>query len=150
VERALEMDDKPKEKTANEEYRDYILEAFHDASQDFDKAIMTLSGGALALSVTFIHDIVASPLPGTIIALWFGWCSLAASLITIMISYVSSMSGMTDILEDVNEAIKKNNPIVPSPKSKRANRITIGFNNASWIFLVVGIISLAVFAILNY
>ena len=51
------------EKTNNDnalflEYRKHLWEAGKSASDNTDKAILTLSAGALALSMTFLKDIV--------------------------------------------------------------------------------------------
>ena len=37
--------------------RNKLIDGEQDHSKSYDKYVLTLSGGALALSVTFIHDI---------------------------------------------------------------------------------------------
>jgi hypothetical protein len=48
-----------------EDYLKLLYDAHHDASRDYDQAILTLSAGTLALSVTFVHDITPSPAAGS-------------------------------------------------------------------------------------
>lgn len=62
------------------EYRKHLWEAGKSASENTDKAILTLSAGALALSMTFLKDIVplkdVIDLPIIIIA----WRSFGSSI----------------------------------------------------------------------
>lgn len=43
------------------DYRKWLVEADHKASQAYDKALLTLAGGALGISFAFLKDLVASP-----------------------------------------------------------------------------------------
>lgn len=49
-----------------DEYRAHVLSAMHETSRDFDRAVLTLAGGTLALSVTFAHEIAPTPLPDSL------------------------------------------------------------------------------------
>jgi hypothetical protein len=71
-------------------YRDWLVQADHKASEAYDKAVMTLSGGALAISITFIHDIAPSPLATTIYRLIFAWGAFGLSITAILISQLTS------------------------------------------------------------
>jgi hypothetical protein len=46
-------------------YREWLVKTDHSASEAYDKAVMTLSGGALAISISFVREIAPSPLEGT-------------------------------------------------------------------------------------
>ena len=73
-----------------EKYREWLVQADHQASVSFDKAVMTLSGGALGISISFIHDVVPTPLPATKIFLVVSWVSFSVSLASILISFLTS------------------------------------------------------------
>jgi hypothetical protein len=60
------------------EWRQWLAEKHHAASQDYDKAVMTLAGGALGLSLAFVKDI--APDPEDTWALVGAWALFAASL----------------------------------------------------------------------
>lgn len=71
--------------------RKVLLEGAKEGSRSFDKAIMTLSAGALALSFTFIGNNIAELTnfeKGILIA---SWVMLGFSLILIIISFQTSL-----------------------------------------------------------
>jgi len=67
--------------------RNKLTDGEQDYSKSYDKYVLTLSGGALALSMTFIHDIVgAGPVRATalVILAWISFTlSVAAALVSI-------------------------------------------------------------------
>ncbi len=66
--------------------RQWLLQADHAASRDFDKAIMTLAAGALGVSIAFVHDVAPHPVR----VAWLGWAwgLFAASLVLILLSFL--------------------------------------------------------------
>lgn len=55
------------------EERKILIDAERDTAQQFDKAILTLAAGALALSITFINQIAPQPIPNSICFLITAW-----------------------------------------------------------------------------
>ena len=47
-------------------YRDRLEQAYLEQSKAYDKAVMTLSAGTLAISLTFVKDVIDTPRPGTV------------------------------------------------------------------------------------
>ena len=47
----------------SEEYRNGLIAAEQKSQDDYDKTIISLSGGALAISVVFIKDIMGNSEP---------------------------------------------------------------------------------------
>jgi hypothetical protein len=74
------------------EWRQWLAENHHAASQYYDKAVMTLSGGALGLSLAFVKDI--APDPEETWALVGAWASFAASLLFIFTSQGSIVNNI--------------------------------------------------------
>ncbi len=72
------------------EERKDLLQTAKDAAGQYAKAIMTLSAGGLALTVTFITRSVPGPVPGSVILLRFAWCFFGLSLISIVTSFFLS------------------------------------------------------------
>lgn len=67
--------------------RNKLIDGEQDYSKSYDKYVLTLSGGALALSVTFIHDIIGDGpvrVPALIVLAWISFTlSVAAALVAI-------------------------------------------------------------------
>jgi hypothetical protein len=83
-------------------YRDSLMQFDHEASLNFDKAVMSLSGGALGLTITFIKDIVPNPVDETKIILLASWIALALSLTFILFSYLTSMVSLRKAMKQVD------------------------------------------------
>ena len=139
------MDEKQLAETPLQKYRDWLVDADHQASLDFDKAIMTLSGGALGLSITFLHNIVPTPLPQTKIWLSVGWIAFASSLAAILISYLFSMAALNKAIQQVDDGTLYKKKI-----GGIADIITGVCNDLSAIGFFVGVICLVIFALLNF
>jgi len=117
------------------EYRQHLVEAGQKASSAYDKAVMTLAGGALAVSFAFVKDVVGgSPAPGTIWRLGAGWLSLGVSLVAILISMLTSQWALRRAIEQVDA--KKIRSEEPGAWYSRA---TSGLNIAAGLGLVVGV-----------
>ena len=125
---------------STEQYRNMLVEKSYAASQDFDKLTVTLSGGALALSLTFIHDIAPHPrqlwLAGT------AWFLLALSLVFIFFSLFMSQKAIRDMIDQLDAGT---DPGRLGP----AATWTVGLNIASAATLVLGLVFLAAFALIN-
>lgn len=61
-----------------------LVEMGHKYAENFDKIALTISGGALALSVGFVKDIAPHPAPWSTTLLLLGWCSLGAAILASM------------------------------------------------------------------
>jgi hypothetical protein len=70
-------------------YRDFLLAAEQKSTEEYDKAIMALSGGALVASMAFVKDI-AGPTPVELHFLVLAWLSWVISLSTVLVSYYMS------------------------------------------------------------
>ena len=73
--------------TAYRDERNKLIDGEQDYSKSYDKYVLTLSGGALALSLTFIHDIIGDGpvrVPALIVSAWISFTlSVGATLISI-------------------------------------------------------------------
>lgn len=73
--------------SAYRDERNKLIDGEQDYSKSYDKYVLTLSGGALALSVTFLHDIIGDgPIraPGLVSLAWASFTlALAAALVAI-------------------------------------------------------------------
>ena len=71
-------------------YRQWLVEADHDASQAYDKTLLTLAAGALGISFAFIKDLVSHPKPETTNLLLWGWSGFGLSLLATLVSMLTS------------------------------------------------------------
>ena len=111
----------------NLEFRKHLWEAGKSANENTDKAILTLSAGALALSMTFLKDIV--PLKDVIelpliIAAWFAFGS---SIACVLFSLYESRRAIDVQLQRLDSQIARDyeKADLPNPHIKRTNRLNM-------------------------
>ena len=122
------------------EHRRHLVEAYHAASRDYDRAIMTLSAAALGVSIVFVRDVAPRP-TGTGFLAW-SWMLFTASLLTILASFLTSQEALRYELETLDD----------QEEGRRGGKwgvATTGLNIASGVGLVAGVICLVWFAVLN-
>lgn len=127
------------------EERKQLISAERETAQQFDKAILTLAAGALALSITFINQIAPQPKPNSIYWLIIAWSFFCLSLLSTLISFLTSQVAcrkQRDILDDKVSG-KENN------KNNKAASWTNRLNYFSIAFFILGVISLIVFSAIN-
>ncbi len=91
--------------------RRLLIEAEQKGAQQFDKAILTLAGGALAISITFIKNIAPHPNVETIYLLKSAWFAFILSLLSTLCSFLTSQSAcrkQRDIIESEESNNEKN------------------------------------------
>jgi hypothetical protein len=119
------------------EERKRLLALHEKATDSFDRAIMALSGGALGISIAFIHDVAHNPRHKWVVGV--AWAFFAASLLLILLSFLSSERAsvrmVTQIDEDVDEI----------PRGKVTDFLNWGSAGA----FILGVVFLVLFAWLN-
>lgn len=128
-----------------QKYRDVLVEADHLASLNYDKAVMTLSGGALGISITFLKDIVPMPLATTKILLYISWIAFAISLASILTSYLFSMASLRKAIRQVDDGT-----IYTKPIGGFATRFTEFLRILASVGFLVGVVGFVWFALANY
>lgn len=129
------------------EYRKHLWEAGKTASEHIDKAIMTLSAGALALSMTFLKDIVPLKdiidLPLIIMA----WCAFGSSIACVLLSQYESRKAIEVQLQRLESQIGQDheNADKPNQHSDWTNRLNL---IAGTLFLT-GLILIILFTTFN-
>lgn len=127
------------------EERKLLVSAERESAQQFDKSILTLSAGALALSITFIDKLVPHPKESSIFFLVGAWGLFCLSLLITLVSFLTSQAAcraQRDILDDDisgEEIIKVNKPAL---WTNRLNYFSIGS-------FVLGITTLVIFCASN-
>ncbi len=140
------------EKTNNDnalflEYRKHLWEAGKSASDNTDKAILTLSAGALALSMTFLKDIV--PLKDVIELhlIITAWVSFGSSISCVLFSQYESRRAIEVQQQRLESHIAKDyeSANLPNPHTEKTKKLNI----AAGALFVAGLILTILFTSLN-
>jgi hypothetical protein len=125
-----------------------LQEGRHAAYEQFDKALLTLSAGALGLSVTFIKDIV--PLSTAVqIGLLFGsWCLFALAILSTLASFIASQRAFDRSLRDAEEYYLHGNS---SARARHGMALTVTqvLNWSSTVSFVIALVLTILFATQN-
>ena len=143
-----ETDSKKQDKTEDEidaaEYREYLVSSKRETQYTLDKFIISLSGGAISLSVLFIANVLKGKVIDHKYILLFSWIMLVSTIASVLISFLSSVNGFTKAINDLDEDKLENE----SP-SGIWNTVTKLFNLFGILLLTAGTSSLLLFVYLN-
>lgn len=120
-------------------YRESLIEAEQKSQDSYDKSIISLSGGALGLSIVFIKELVPNATPIMNWSLVVSWCFWAASIAIVVASYFTSRLALRKAIEQADSADYS------SRVGGCASAITFGLNICSGLCFVIGIIFLIIF-----
>lgn len=130
------------------QHRKYLIETSLGQIGQFDKLIVTLSSGALALSLTFIKDISPTPIPCSKFLIFVSWILFTISLIATLLSHYTSHKDMDfEIMkldknyEDEREMYDPKNPF---------RTATILLNILSASMFLIGLCFLVAFTSVNF
>lgn len=124
-------------------YREKLLELEQQAQQSYDKTIVTLSGGALGLSLVF-YEKVAGATPEGAVFLFLAWGSWALSLLCVLFSFYFSAKALRKAVEQVDRGQIFSDE--PGGASSQATRI---LNIGSGVFFLLGVLLMIAFAAIN-
>jgi hypothetical protein len=133
-------------------------------SDRYDKAILALSGGGLALSITFLEKIAPHPARWTFFILGVAWLALIGSLLLEMFALAKSQTVTNEQIEVLNEEYRlflmslpeQGVQLDPPPKPPASKEVihkwkqrTRLLNSWSLWLLAGGILLLCVFSVCN-
>lgn len=101
--------------------RKTLFQTAKEASDQYSKAILTLAGGSLALSITFIEKVAPSPTRGSLWFLGFAWASYAFSMLVTTTSFLLAQFAymrqidisQAALLDQTGQSVEPTNPYVP-------------------------------------
>jgi hypothetical protein len=129
------------------EYRKLLEQCETDAASAFDKTTITISAGALAVSLAFLKDIVPRPVSWSIYSLLApAWLALVVSLLAVLLSLMASMKSMRYQIECLDGRRTKPDR---EPSGGPWRRWTERFNHAALVGCVAGVALLATFVFVN-
>jgi hypothetical protein len=159
----LEYDYRKQRYAAYLKDRDGLRSDSLEVSGRYDKAVLALGGGALALSVTFLEKIAPHPAPWTFVLLCFAWLFLIAAVLFELFALSSSQTVTNEQLEILNGEYSQyllslaEQTSVPEPTRRAESQNVIEswkertrrLNRSSLIFLTIGIVLLCAFSVCN-
>lgn len=132
------------DKAELKKYRWHLIEARQKADESSTKYILTISGGAIAISLTFLNGLPenASPLHSILIVL--AWISWTLAIILTFISFSTSKKSLEKAIEQTDDGT-----IYDGNVGGCYSTATKILNASSSLFFIVGLILLIIFAIAN-
>jgi len=127
-----------------DEYRNFLSNAEQAASASYDKAVMTLAGGAFGLSFVFLKDFLGAAKPHGMWLLIMAWVLLALSIVCIL---VSILTGRWSLRKAISQLDQKR--IHSEKPGAWFSLVTETLNVLAAVFFVGGVAFLAWFAITN-
>jgi hypothetical protein len=122
------------------EYRSHLVTAYQKAIEDYDKAVMSLSGGALGVSFAFVKDFIGT---GHVVnkfllfSAWMCWgISVASVISSFFVSHLSLKRAIKQV--DAGKAYEQ------TPGGRYA-RITAILNASGGSLFLIGVILIASF-----
>jgi hypothetical protein len=132
---------------SDDTYRQFLEECETEAASAFDKTTVTLSGGALGISLAFLKDIAPNaPKWATLLILLPAWLALAASLLGVLLSLMASMKSMRYAIECVDG---KHAKAADEKAGGRWREWTETFNEVALAGCIVGITLLGIYAFVS-
>jgi hypothetical protein len=133
--------------------REKLISSLAEETHKFDKAILTLSGGAFGFSLAFIKDIVPTIKGGTFFWLLASWAGFGLSLLSTMISFLASQGACRKQIEILEQDFfgeeKQEKQKKQEKLTNRAAGWTLGLNITSIAAFILGVILLVVFVAIN-
>lgn len=125
-------------------YRDHLVEARQKAQEDYDKTVISLSGGGLGISFAFINDIIGDDPVNSVLMLILSWGSWALSSAVVLYSYFTSRIALEKTIKQVDlEKIYVERP------GGLSSIITSILNILSGLFFLLGLILMIIFVYNN-
>lgn len=127
-----------------DDYRDWLVKCRHESSKDYDKAVMTLSAGALAIAFGLLRG---NPNMGSLQMVWSlitSWVFLSGSLFSSLVSFRMSFHAFHRAIEQIDKQLDEN----CIQREGAGGRYTVATEILNWTALgslVVGVVFLAIF-----
>lgn len=131
-------------KNAMSEYRQWLIAAEQKAQDDFDKTVLSLSGGALGISFVFLEDVIGTnPIisPCYLLAAWVSW---GFSTLAVLVSFYLSHLALRRAISQVDSGTIHSQ----RPGGKLAIATAV-LNAMGALLFVLGVCSITAFAQAN-
>lgn len=125
-------------------YRLHLVDTMQKVSESYDKTIITLSGGALALSFTFIKNFIDQKQIFHPELLFISWVVLSLSLSTVLLSLFFARLAFKKAIEQVDDGT-----IYETKADGAYGKITSFLHSSGAVLLISGLFLLGSFVYSN-
>ena len=122
------------------EYRKHIIKAEQKIQEEYDKSVLSLSGGALGVSFAFIKNIIGDKPIINSDFLFLAWLSWGLSIVIILASYYTSHLALRKTLSQIEEDDYESFHI-----GGLSDKFTAVFNALGGIIFFLGVIFISIF-----
>ena len=126
------------------EYRQHLVLAGQKSQEDYDKTLIALSGGALAISFAFLKDYIGSGPIENICLLLLSWSSWGLSLIVVLASFYFSNLSIREAMKQVDER-----KIEHEKPGGAYSTVTTSLNLIGGLLFFLGVVFMICFASAN-
>lgn len=126
------------------DYRKHLQIAEQKSQEDFDKTVLSLSGGALGISFIFLKDVIGpNPIfePGLLFAAWVAW---GCSTFCVLASYYASHLALRETINQIDKKTIRN-----ERPGGAYSLVTAFLNAAGAVLFLIGVLSITLFANAN-
>ena len=134
-------------------YRGAFQEIVKESEGEFEKRLLYITSGAIALSFTFISGVITLGESVWKSLLFAGWALLIISLIINLLSHLSSAKKASKSISDIDDELKKHleekRDTAIRENIRSRNRNTRFINRVTLWFTAIGITLILLFATIN-
>ena len=134
------MSNSPEQERALTDYRGTLLKIQEEMQSEFDKTVLALSGGAIALSITLIKELMSPTAAQNSVLLMLSWFFWALSITFVLCSYFTSAHAMESTITELDR-----DGSVSSSPGGLYNMWTRCLNLAAGIGFIAGLVSFLFF-----
>lgn len=123
------------------DFRKALVAARHESQNNFDKHIISLSGGALGVSIAFIHNVIGDKGIKMQDYLLWAWIFWLACISFVLFSFYSSRLAYDRAIRQIDM-----NTIHTEHPGGKWNKLTSVLNFLAGLSFILGTVSIIVFA----
>ena len=127
-----------------DKYRDQLQEYDRESQTSYDTTLITLSGGALGISIAFINQFIGDDPIRCFPLLAISWVCWVVTLTLVLFSFYTSTKALRAAVRQVDSG----NPL-PARPGGFLDRLTGLLNSLSGTLFIVGVITMVWFALVN-
>lgn len=139
-------DDENREERAKHyaEYRKHLVTAEQKSQEDFDKTVLSLSGGALGISFVFLKDVIGPNPVSEPTLLFYAWAAWGGSTFCVLASYYLSHLALRNTIKQIDQdRLHKEKP------GTFFSTATAFLNALGAILFLIGVCNITLFANAN-
>ncbi len=121
-------------RASKRDYRNVLLKGLYEQQTAFDKGILTLASGALALSLLFIERVCPGPNKRMVCLLVAAWAGFAVSILATLVSFLTANKGHECQIKNLEAEAEG------SERAKCLSKWTSRLNLASIVLFILGVV----------